>query len=559
MKRTKKLVALLLVAAILMMFSACGGDSPSSTEESSSSPSSVSSSASSSEAETSETAAEGDDWFAGRDFSEKQTITLASYQIEEGRDYNAGDDWVKEWTEQFNVEFEITPLTFENAAERLRIWINSDDMPDWCVWDYNNGEAANYADQGLVKMLPEGWKDQYPALAKAASDSPMGAMAEENFGGTHYLFRPIYSNNRPTEKLATHMSVFLRKDWGEAAGAETSSIMSLSEIMDYAYKVKEADPGNIGDSFAPIAIRSGNMGYLVQAYNTYSGVGGSPFYLGDDGQYHWGPADQSTLEALKLLNQAYIDGVIDPEFYTIQSPDDYGMFYTAGTSAVLVSEGIISNLADFDQHMEADLGVDFMTDVQVATAVDEEGNFHGYPLTNYWAVNIFSPHIDDAKLDRILAMMDYSCTDEGQLRIRLGIEDVDWGYDENGELVSYLDENDNLWDKYALMPVYVNMMVLSDDFQFQNPVYKQELRDLAKQIHIDHQENSTDESFPVEPDWNVELHSSQALNLASMTYSDEYAALIVQDGNIEENWNAWVEEKMPLVQPVLDELNENIA
>ena len=46
------------------------------------------------------------------------------------------------------------------------------------------------------------------------------------------------------------------------------------------------------------------------------------------------------------MNQAYIDGVIDPEFYTIQSPDDYGMFYTAGTSAVLVSEGIISNLAD---------------------------------------------------------------------------------------------------------------------------------------------------------------------------------------------------------------------
>ena len=90
-------------------------------------------------------------------------------------------------------------------------------------------------------------------------------------------------------------------------------------------------------------------------------------------------------------------------------------------------------------------------------------------------------------------------------------------------------------------------------------MYKQELRDLAKQIHIDHQENSTDESFPVEPDWNVELHSSQALNLASMTYSDEYAALIVQDGDIEENWNAWVEEKMPLVQPVLDELNEDIA
>ena len=171
------------------------------------------------------------------------------------------------------MEFEITPLTFENAAERLRFWINSDDMPDWCVWDYNNGEAANYADQGLVKMLPEGWKDQYPALAKAASDSPMGAMAEENFGEPITCSGPFTPTTGPPRSWLPICPSFCEKT-GRSCRAETSSIMSLSEIMDYAYKVKEADPGNIGDSFAPIAIRSGNMGYLVQAYNTYSGVGG---------------------------------------------------------------------------------------------------------------------------------------------------------------------------------------------------------------------------------------------------------------------------------------------
>jgi putative aldouronate transport system substrate-binding protein len=40
-----------------------------------------------------------------------------------------------------------------------------------------------------------------------------------------------------------------------------------------------------------------------------------------------------------------------------------------------------------------------------------------------------------------------------------------------------------------------------------------------------------------------------------MNYGDEYAALIVKPGDIEANWKAWVEEKMPLIQPVLDELN----
>ncbi|MEG1427195.1 MAG: hypothetical protein RSC76_05855, partial [Oscillospiraceae bacterium] len=72
-------------------------------------------------------------------------------------------------------------------------------------------------------------------------------------------------------------------------------------------------------------------------------------------------------------------------------------------------------------------------------------------------------------------------------------------------------------------------------------------------------ENSTEKTFPSQPDWTTVLYDSQAFNLASMTYADEYAALIVKEGNIEENWKAWVAEKMPIIQPVLDELNAIIG
>lgn len=384
----------------------------------------------------------------------------------------------------------------------------------------------------------------------------MSEKAEESFGGTYYLFRPVYSNNRPTEKLATHMSLYLRKDWGEAAGVEIKDTMTLSEILDYAAKVKEADPGNVGSSFYPITNTSGRLGQFIQANSTYSGINALPFYKGEDGTYQWGAASQDTLEALKLMNQAYNDGLINPEFYTIQDPDDFGMFYTSGSIAACYGDGVISRLQEFDQHMESDLGLDFEESVKVVTVVGEDGNFHGSPLTNYWGANVFSPHISDEKLDRILNVLDYSCTDEGQLMIRCGIEGVDWEMDENGEIISNLVENESLWDKYAVMPLYVNMMVLSDDFQFQNPTYKQSLRDIAKEIHVLHQENSTEESFPTDPDWIVTLHDSQALNLAAMTYADEYAALIVKEGDIEANWQAWVNEKMPMIQPVLDELNE---
>lgn len=36
----------------------------------------------------------------------------------------------------------------------------------------------------------------------------------------------------------------------------------------------------------------------------------------------------------------------------------------------------------------------------------------------------------------------------------------------------------------------------------------------------------------------------------------EYAQLILKEGDLETNWKNWVDEKMQLVQPFLDELNQ---
>ena len=41
-----------------------------------------------------------------------------------------------------------------------------------------------------------------------------------------------------------------------------------------------------------------------------------------------------------------------------------------------------------------------------------------------------------------------------------------------------------------------------------------------------------------------------------MDLSEEYAQLILKDGDLETNWKNWVDEKMQLVQPLLDELNQ---
>ncbi|GHV67243.1 hypothetical protein AGMMS49928_03850 [Spirochaetia bacterium] len=498
----------------------------------------------------------GEGWFAGRNFSKHLDIEFASPGpgIDEGKDYNNGDDWVKKWTRNFNITFNITPFTWENWAERLRIWINSGDAPEMFVYDYNHGEAQNYAEQGLVKKLPGDWKTKYPNLARAAADAPLSAMTEKAFGGTYFLFRPIYSNNRPTDKLSPHASLYLRKDWAKAAGVQIKSAMKISEILDYARKVKAADPGKVGPNFTPIVVRTGNFSYFFHYNNGFAGINGPTYYKGSDGKYRWAGADQSTLQTLRLLSAAYREGLIDREFYTIQDPDDLGAFYTSGRSAAIITDGMAWRMTEVEQHFKADLGLNYEDVVEVVTVLGEDGYYHAAPLTNFWGAMAFSPKISNEKLDRALQMLDYSCTEEGQLEIRCGIKGVDWEL--NGtEIVSHLKSGESLWDKYALLPVYVNMLILSDDFQFRDPNYKAVFRNKTKENYVLRANSSTSQTFPAEPDWNVVLHSSRALNLASMVMADEYAALVIKPGDPEANWRTWVNEKMPLIQPVLDELN----
>ena len=58
-----------------------------------------------------------------------------------------------------------------------------------------------------------------------------------------------------------------------------------------------------------------------------------------------------------------------------------------------------------------------------------------------------------------------------------------------------------------------------------------------------------------EVDWDLNSYSSQAMNLATMTYADEYANIITKEGDFDTNYDQWVSDKMSMIQPVLDELN----
>lgn len=303
---------------------------------------------------------------------------------------------------------------------------------------------------------------------------------------------------------------------------------------------------------------SGSIGQVVDRVSGYAGVLGSSYYKGEDGQYHWGPAEESSgiKEALRQIKGAYDNGLLYPEFYTLQEPDDAGHFYAAGDAAATMESGMAAYFDRYEQNMQQNLGLSFWDTSDVFILTDDEGISHEQPSTNYWACNILSPYLDETKYERIMSIWDYGCTEEGQLRIRLGVPDVDWKYDENGDIQVTLEEQGyaTLEDKYtSLYPITGNMFILSDDYSFINPGFTEQARDKVADIYT--KRAAITSSKDQEPDWDLLSYSSQAMNLASMTYADEYANIITKSGDFDTNYDQWVSDKMSMIQPVLDELN----
>ena len=557
MKKSKKLIAALLASLMVLSTAACSdGETQSSSSQQSGTNSSAAGETSS--VETSDTGEEGTydthvdlSWY-------KEGIT--------GHEINYdGDALGQFWQDKFNVTIDLTAATMDDSDwnERLRIWINSGDMPDVAHWGFNYGELADYAAQDAVYRFPDDWKERWPNVAKTQSYVPGAAVAEEKLGGTYVLFRTIFANHRPSERLSYHALLYMRKDWMEACGVEIKDTYSPSELEEIATKFKEMDPGNVGSQLVPISIRTYDVPKIYPGTVFPESINvGDGYYKDENGQFQWAPADERTLESLKKYQNLYTSGLLDPEFYTLTRYEGTEKFYIGGTAGIVLDDGMGYMIQSrMEDGLQKNLGLDPDEALHIAQLVGEDGKYYYREDMNFYGSIIFSPDITDEQFERAMDILDFCCTEEGQEIINMGFEGEDWELDENGEYVSLLpneitgNASSILGSKYPSADVFFGGIILGDDFQFVTPNYTKETRDIISHFY-ELRDELSDETTLLPREYDYEFYSSRAKTQANMDLSEEYAQLILKEGDLETNWKNWVDEKMQLVQPLLDELNQ---
>ena len=330
MQKSKKFITAFLATIMVMSTAACGGNASQNSSSQQSAGVSSATSATGEEKTGYDTHVELS-WF-------KEGIT--------GHEINYdGDAYGQFWQDKFNTTFDLTAATMDDSdwSQRLRIWINSGDMPDVAHWGFNYGELVDYAAQDAVYRFPDDWKERWPNVAASQECVPGAAVAEEKLGGTYTLFRTIFANHRPSKRLSYHALLYMRKDWMQACGVEIKDTYSPSELEEIATKFKEEDPGNVGSQLVPISIRTYDVPkiypgtYFPQSINV-----GDGYYKDESGQFQWAPADERTLEGLKKYQNLYTSGLLDPEFYTLTRYEGTEKLYMGNVvKYLIVPEGAV--------------------------------------------------------------------------------------------------------------------------------------------------------------------------------------------------------------------------
>lgn len=497
---------------------------------------------------------------ATEEFADRITFSATSINLPDNVSFM--DDAVYQtFDEMFNFEYDLINISWETWDERDRLWITSGDMPDMLFWNFNLKDYLSFSEQGLIKELPEDLEEKYPNLAAAMAKTGIADYLEtidENhlvymIPNVIYLIPPTET----TDLIVDAKVLYYRKDWAQAVGIEVGDTITTGEIVELGKAFIENDPGNngpgntVGFTAVPAYVNS----TFVQSRNAFY----NQFYRNEDGQYVWGGFDETTLAGIENLKACFETGIIDPDYYAFKGKEHYEKF-DSGIAGMFVDGASAANVDErFNSFARSNPDIDPADAIGLATVVGDDGVYRGEQnLTNFWAGLLFNPDIEDEKLHRILSILDYICTEEGQRLIHCGIEGVDYEMDDDTIIITReKDVNGNfvsIADVYPSYNFFFTKAVLPDDWSARDPSLPSAVRDIAvKMFHIKEQSAEL-----VPPDYDIILFNGEKKLKFSVNINDAITGIIFSNEDVAKAWNAFLDENRQIVQDVLDEINAGI-
>jgi multiple sugar transport system substrate-binding protein/putative aldouronate transport system substrate-binding protein len=549
----KKLVSVLLTAAMVASLVGCGGSAASSDDSSAATETTESAAT-----DTTESAA-AEETASDYELTELTVVVNGTFNIDQGE---AGwDEFIEQWEEYVgeaighDITLNIQKLDHSGYTDAVGRLFAGGDYPDVIIMSADM--FKQYAPTGLLWDMADAYDNAefqsrvtLPAINENLKDSE----------GHLYGFAPTYGNGCVT---------YVKKAWLDAVGINADDIKTYDDYYNMLLAFHNGDPdgnGVDGDTYGVIA--AGFLGneapyinYLPEFWqDAYPSI-----LQGDDGVWYDGFQTDATKQALLRLQQAYVDGAIDPETLTASTKiarekwfsndqtGSSGVFtYWAGTWYQTLTDNLVKNEVDSEL-------------VQLAPIQEITDSFGGYLNREapVWAI------IDDGDGDNsreqaifdafIETMMD---GDKVQTLWTYGAEGVHWSTEAESFKTNEGTENEKSYE-YADGEFHLKTSP-SDP----NSLYKKNAIDPALSIagltngfvSTDELQQAGNEFFtancvdaPVSPSsetWTNESGTIYDAKLAAVT------EVVMNGGDVDAAMDTYVSTVGSIIDQILSELNQ---
>lgn len=409
----KKLISLLLAASMVCSLAACGNESNESSNEVSKS--SETSSETSSEVKEESTVGDSVEEEEGitypLDTDETLTIAMMNYHYKaagDAKDITDTPYW-EAWQEKTGVKLEMQVYETEDAFNLMLV---GGEMPDIIMFDpetYGGGQKQMIDDEVVSPLTWEEIDKWAPDLGATLEKYDTERKLLTTSNGDIIGFPSITGS----EKMLATNGLIVRGDWLEDLGMDVPTTPDEFLDMLRAFKTEK------GAEY-PMALTSHRMA-LVVSYGFFS----SPYDLVTpgayvvDGEYHLGFYEPEFKQVLEFFHTMYEEGLINPDYQTLDQATVDGMLYDGRTG--VVQQSVISGLGTYVPAMKENNPDAKLIGIGSLLGPDGEQAYYGAPEAS---LHSFKGMITTACENKELAMkfLNYNYTEEGQMFQQFGIE-----------------------------------------------------------------------------------------------------------------------------------------
>ena len=344
----------------------------------------------------------------------------------------ADDNRTIQWVEEkFNVDITWESSPWGNYGNTLATKLAAGDIPDY--FTVTGGSRPALFDELIeddVALEFTQYFDEYPNLNRYVNqDHPEIAILWGEKDGGLYGVPGFFGYQRHAP--------FIRKDWLDQLGLPLPD--TWDEYKETLKKIMAADP-------------EGTKPYGVSVFTSYFFENALPAYTGraenwykKDGEWIYRAFDPGFKEWLAFWESMYDEGILDPEFSLLQTSDVTSKFASGKIAASFNHINTVNWNIFHDPLMDANPNGEMALIIPYPSG----------PAGRYWVRNdgYFMAHLlnknsDEAVIKRMLAIMDWNHTPEGENVSTFGLEGVHYTKDSSGNFIRNLEET----NKDAITP-----------------------------------------------------------------------------------------------------------